>query len=30
MLWQQMTLPKNRANYRAEGDFTGHVRRVVF
>jgi hypothetical protein len=29
MLWEQMTLPKNRANYRAEGNFAGHVRRYI-
>jgi hypothetical protein len=29
-LWQQMTLPKNRAIHRAESNFAGHVRRVVF
>ena len=29
-LWQQMTLPKKRAIYRAESDFAGNVCRVIF
>jgi hypothetical protein len=29
-LWLQMTLPKKRAIRRAQGDFAGHVCRIVF